>query len=282
MAASKYTKSVSGDFPSGVNEDRLTEEISDSSIVTAMDYIFKSGDICDIWFKDSLSTGDQTTLTSICSSHSGLPLLEKVVPSVRIQEETHDTGGYFQAEILAVNVPSGNAGDITTVDFSWPFPISALSSNLYPSAENVGDELVVCVAPDAVIGAIVQDIGIGSDTIYMSTTSLAYADLGQYIKLDDGTNADDMGVIVEKTSTYIKTSVVSTHAFVAATPTYIKRSAYMFAPGKFKFFKADIRMPVGESKIGGSYIPANTIFRCKYRNNGTAAKSFYAVFEYLY
>ena len=75
MAATKYTYSISTDFPNGVvATDRLTVEIQDSTIITALDYINTSGDDCDIWFKAAISAGDETTLNGIVAAHSGEPL----------------------------------------------------------------------------------------------------------------------------------------------------------------------------------------------------------------
>lgn len=71
----KYTYSISTDFPNGkVAPSRLTQEIQASSISIALDYINTSGDDCDIWFKDVLSSGDQTTLDGVVAAHSGDPI----------------------------------------------------------------------------------------------------------------------------------------------------------------------------------------------------------------
>jgi len=75
MASTKYTYSVSTDFPNHkVNVDRLTLEIAHSAIIIAMDYISVSEDVCDIWFKDALSAGDETILNGVVAAHSGEPL----------------------------------------------------------------------------------------------------------------------------------------------------------------------------------------------------------------
>jgi hypothetical protein len=75
MAATKYTYSVSGDTADGkVAPDSLANEIQASSIVTALDYISVNGDVLDIWFKDALSGGDETTLTAVVAAHTGVPL----------------------------------------------------------------------------------------------------------------------------------------------------------------------------------------------------------------
>jgi len=77
MAATEYNYTISTDFPNGkVAPDCLTEEIRASTIVTALDRIdvAEATDTCSIWFKDALSTEDETTLNTIVGSHSGEPL----------------------------------------------------------------------------------------------------------------------------------------------------------------------------------------------------------------
>ena len=51
-----YTYSVSGDTSNGINSAKLTYEIQASAIVTALDYININGDVCDIYFKATLSS----------------------------------------------------------------------------------------------------------------------------------------------------------------------------------------------------------------------------------
>ena len=75
MASTKYVYSVSTDFPNHkVDVDRLTQEIAHSAIITALDYIEVSSDDCNIWFKDTLSGGDETILDGVVAAHSGEPL----------------------------------------------------------------------------------------------------------------------------------------------------------------------------------------------------------------
>jgi len=72
MAATKYTYSISEDFPNQkVNSTLLSKEIDGSAIVTALYYIFTTGDVCDIWFDDALSGGDQTILDGLVAAHQG-------------------------------------------------------------------------------------------------------------------------------------------------------------------------------------------------------------------
>jgi hypothetical protein len=86
MAETKYTYSISGDFPNQViNSDRLTQEIQDSTIVIALSFISTDGDNCDIWFRAELSSNDESALDIIVSNHSGEALPSQVT-SVKIAE----------------------------------------------------------------------------------------------------------------------------------------------------------------------------------------------------
>jgi hypothetical protein len=75
MAATKYTFSISTDFPNHkVASDRLLSEVQASVIVTAIDRVDTDGDACNVWFKDILGSSDETALDGIVAAHSGEPL----------------------------------------------------------------------------------------------------------------------------------------------------------------------------------------------------------------
>lgn len=95
MPATKYTYSISVDFPNQiVATDRLSIEIDNSAIVTALDYINTSGDDCDIWFKDTLSGGDETILDGLVAAHTGEPLPSDGLSVVVVQPIQRFTHGY--------------------------------------------------------------------------------------------------------------------------------------------------------------------------------------------
>ena len=82
MAETTYTYSISQDIIAGaVDPTRLSHEIDDSSISTALARIDTSGDTLDVVFADALSAGDKTTLDGdttnpcggIIGNHSGIP-----------------------------------------------------------------------------------------------------------------------------------------------------------------------------------------------------------------
>ena len=76
-----YVFSIHDDFPNhALASDRLTIEIGESAIVTALDGISTSGDVCDIVFKAALSEGDEALLEGLVAAHSGenLPQVTEV------------------------------------------------------------------------------------------------------------------------------------------------------------------------------------------------------------
>jgi hypothetical protein len=129
---SSFTKSVTEKV---VDPGRLTSEISSSTIITALDYINVSIDHCDIWFKDTLSSIDQTNLDSIVANHSGEPLPEEDPtprmpdgrPIVRADTRPLNTMTYFTMR-----------GDSDTdichgQELSWDFSDS--TTNMYYGAD---------------------------------------------------------------------------------------------------------------------------------------------------
>jgi len=101
MAQTKYTYSISQDFPNGkVSTDRLSQEIRGSAIIEALDFINTNGDVCDIYFKAELTSGDEVILDGIVAAHSGEPLPGDPVdsegkPYVRAESRPLNCTTYF-------------------------------------------------------------------------------------------------------------------------------------------------------------------------------------------
>lgn len=73
-----------------VSPDRLTREINDSAIITALDYITTLSSDLSVFFKAEISEQDKTTLDNIIAAHTGEPLNEVVTTEVITQEEKTD------------------------------------------------------------------------------------------------------------------------------------------------------------------------------------------------
>ena len=105
---------------------------------------------------------------------------------------------------------------------------------------------------------------------------------GYYIKLDDLTNADDVGRIIsiDTTNNYIYVDTNLTNSFAVATPTYIRQCV---CPIKDYIIGPPWHYSIGEAKIGGSSIPEDIDVTIEYTNKSTTDdKTFIGILEYLY
>lgn len=98
MAATKYPYNFTDFLNDEVDLDSLDSEIRASAIITALDKIEtdETTALCDIWFKDALSAGDNTVLDGIVAAHDGVaipdPLTPGGVPLVHIDAPEEDDG----------------------------------------------------------------------------------------------------------------------------------------------------------------------------------------------
>jgi hypothetical protein len=131
MASIKYQFHIT-DFPYNLADvTRLSSEVQDSSIVTALDYINLDISYCDIWFKTNLSSGDLTTLSGIVESHSGQPpedvdppRMDDGRPIIRADTRPLDTATYFTC---ASDTVSG-IGD--GIELRWDFSSDSIYTTI--------------------------------------------------------------------------------------------------------------------------------------------------------
>ncbi len=100
------------DYTKVVDVPRLTQEIQQSNIVTALDYMDVLGTAVSIYFKAELSTEDKTTLDTIVANHSGLPLPVNITKPVKIMNTLGEALPSAQASPLNIHCmePWGSTG----------------------------------------------------------------------------------------------------------------------------------------------------------------------------
>jgi hypothetical protein len=117
----------------------------------------------------------------------------------------------------------------------------------------------------------------------VSSTVLTYTQRGYDIKLVDLVNShvEAVGRIISidpaLSRIYVETSPVFSYS--PATPTYIQQTAYFIR--NFEIGEAWNRN-IGEMKIGGSHIPADTLIEVSYQNNSSTTKDVIGHVEFLY
>src|ERR1019366_3135364 len=67
-----------------VSVDRLSQEIQQSTIITALDHINLFGTAVSIFFKADLSDADKTALDTVVAAHTGVPLPENTAQPVSL------------------------------------------------------------------------------------------------------------------------------------------------------------------------------------------------------
>ncbi|RLI84123.1 MAG: hypothetical protein DRP01_08420 [Archaeoglobales archaeon] len=86
MTATNYPKDINAtNFLNGsVDAGRLTQDIEQYtdteglSITIVLEAVEITETVCNLWFKDGLTTEEQTMLTAVCLAHTGVPLPSEV------------------------------------------------------------------------------------------------------------------------------------------------------------------------------------------------------------
>lgn len=198
---------------------------------------------------------------------------------IEIKEEATLTGGHYQAQGYVMVIPATSGWQ--SLDISFPHPVSLMAAEWNNDSGFATDEVELQVAPDTTTGAITQAVAVNDTVINVASTVTANAQIGYFVKLDDGTNSDDLGCItaIDATAGTITVSTAAANAFAVATPSLIKQTIKMVPAMELDGYG---RVVLGEAKIGGSYLPANTTLRARYNNVTATAKRFRFVMEYLY
>lgn len=218
-----------------------------------------------------------TAHTIVDSSISVVETIEE--QEVVVQEENVTTGDHYQGQSFELEVPAETG--IHSLDVSFPFPVSIAASEFSPQASMEGDIVDFCVAPDTVIGAITADVAATNVWITVQQSVIDNTSIGYYIELNDGTNSDDLGRVVEidTVNLKIKVETAATQTFLAATPTYVKQTVKMIP---HIYLQDGGRVRLGQCMIRSSYIPTGTVLRTCYDNISGTAKIFSFIFEYRY
>lgn len=115
----------------------------------------------------------------------------------------------------------------------------------------------------------------------VSPTVTQNTQIGFYLTLDNFVTNDDMGRVlyknVQTNKVYMENNI--THSYSAASPTYVKQNVYIL---KGYEISEPWEHDIGQSKIGGAYIPADTKVTTDYTNTTGTASSVVGRVEFLY
>lgn len=105
---------------------------------------------------------------------------------------------------------------------------------------------------------------------------------GYYLNITNGVTVSDLGrvISVDKVTNKVYTEKNVDNSYLAVSPSYIRQSVYFM---KDYLIDGAWRYVIGESKVGGSHIPEDTLVTVEYKNNSvTANKEFTGYVEFLY
>ncbi len=202
---------------------------------------------------------------------------------VRVQEEDSDpakqTGGHFLAYGITHNVPA--AVGFSQLDFSFPFPVALMAFEFIPSVSLEGDFFTVKVAPGTTVGAITQAVNSGDTVINVDSTAINALKVGYEFGITDGSNSENPGkvIAVDKENSTVTLSAGVVNNYLVSSPTTVAMTVMLVE--NFRLH-GTTTVEVGYSKIGGSFIPANTIIRLEYQNTTSSPKTFSGFLELLY
>jgi len=196
---------------------------------------------------------------------------------VTIKEEHGETGGNFKTESkVLITAPNSTSN----MDVTWNYPISVLEAYFVPTAENLDDELEILVAPNTTIGVISQNVSAGSTSCVVSASVINHLYAGYRIHITNGITMDNLGrcLSINKDTNTIMFEYAAVNNYNAGS--YFQMTVPLVE--KYIIGPHGVRYIIGEGKIGGSFVPANTIARLVYINKSNATKKFYSYIEYLY
>jgi hypothetical protein len=148
--AEKYTYSYSEFLNEEADTSRLTIEIEDSDIVTALEYINADTNQVDLWFGTALSGAEETTLSGVIAAHTGEDYCIKL-PNVfsghnadTTQTFTSDTVINFtdiRKDILFSTETVGGGTEITVKKDGWCRIDFSISIDLTSGSTRTGSKI---------------------------------------------------------------------------------------------------------------------------------------------
>ena len=194
------------------------------------------------------------------------------------EEKTGQTGGHFSVETIPMYI---DADETKIMTVSWPFPINVFALEFQTENKQHHDVADICINPETTIGTLVADVASSGTIIEVSDTVMYYAKVGFEITLADGINSNFMGRIisVDTVNNRLTMETATPDAFLASTPTLVKLTVHMLRSYVFGTAGPVI---LGESKIGGSYVPANSVIQLRYENKTSESKTWLLTVEHLY
>ena len=215
------------------------------------------------------ATIDQTTVT----------VLQTVATNEYIV--TDSATGWYQSTAMCLTVPGATGTYIQ--DTSWPCDIILWTATIYIDDQSTGDMFEIIVAPDTAIGYLTASCASSSTTMTVSPTVIAFVQRGLDLKLNNGTNINNLGRItaIDTNTNTITFETATTNTFAMYTPVYLGIYVIRDYNISSSMVGACKCIDFAGKGLRGKVIPANTLVRFSYKNNSAIAKDVSIKIEYF-
>lgn len=199
---------------------------------------------------------------------------------VFIKDETTPTNGFIQSRGYSLNVVAG-PGVNTSMDVSFPYPITFKVMNYISHTDIAGDTIDACVIPnyveDGLVGQITSPLSSGSTSMTVDVSASYTIKPGFILVISDGVNSEEVGEVTTISGTTINFEFPTTQSF--ATGSMVKIRIMYIQDFPLSNMPVD---SIGSSTFSGTYLPATSACRLVYTNNGSSSKvfKFYIGFKY--
>ncbi len=203
------------------------------------------------------------------------------------QDPQHANKGFHRFSSREIDIPGSVTGPVTiSEDYTVKYDIGVL--DIYWQTEEVQrrDVIEMCIGPHTAVTTLSATGATGATGIEVPAASIKYFPNGAFLRLHNMVSqaTQDVGEVIGLTGTTVHVDVPLDQEF-PPTITAVERT---IKPVDRCRFGGPMKMSIGKSKIGSTWIPANTPMRLSYTNNGwtgggfTGPKEFSVFVEYLY
>jgi hypothetical protein len=256
-----------------VNQPQLKEEILQncSGMPYAVVSMWTSGDTLYITTKEELTTEQLAALTATVDAHVAHPLASTDITNVKIREEPDYMVGTidrtFQTQSFEMDPIV--TGGLHTKTISFPYDIVLLGGEFRVKAENVGDRCELVVHPNRVAADLGVALDVGATTFIIPEEAQNYIFKGYKVRLDNGTNQDDLGRVVKVVGNVAYVENATTRTWAAEGDTEIISEYYMIP---HLYFDAEFPVDIGRDSASGTYLPAGELLVFRYYNDTGSPK----------
>jgi hypothetical protein len=198
--------------------------------------------------------------------------------SVKIQEEEGSTGGNFRLENICFDCEPNKVSEYS---FSFPINISVLAFKILLKPDMANDFIHGVISPNTIVGSLIQDAKENDTILHVSDSVIENTFVGMMVNLyDSSNNIFEQGQIIGKTDDTIIIEDKLTQDYSSGS--FIGVGVSMVKNVKIPDITSDILYSVGSTKIGASFLKANTETKIYYTNNSNEKKTCHILYEYLY